>query len=830
LRVDLVTMPALRRPVLVAAVVLALVPAAAAADWPVYHLDASHTGNDTGEPAATTVANDWNTTVVGQVYAEPLVVGNTVLVSTEDNNVYGLDAATGAILWSNTSLGAPVSSGLPCGNINPVGITGTPVVDMATATMYVVATLANPSVHNELYAININNGAIAWHETIAPTGFDALTQGQRGALALANGRVYIPFGGRYGDCGPYSGWVVAALASGPGSVLSFSLPNGPAGGGIWAPGGLTADNSGNIYAATGNTSCGATCNPFDYGESVLKLSPTLSLVDYWAATDYASLNATDTDLGSVGPALLPGSPYIFQVGKAGDGYLINSNGMNGISNALFSAHACPGLTTDAAFGGTAYAAPYVYVPCSNGLVALNVTLTAPPSFAFAWQGPAVSNAGSPIVAGGVVWTIDPAGTLYGLDPTTGAQRYSFNIVGANHFATPAAGTGRLFVPAHTVIRAYSLAPMPRVTINPTSLAFDNRAQGTTSPAQSATITNSGSAPLTISNIAASGDFAQTNTCGTLPATLAVNANCTVNVTFTPIGSGTRTGAVTITDNASGSPHSLGLTGYSFAFKGAYTLEGWGGLHADGGSTSMTDSASWPGWKIARSGALLPAGGGGFVLDGYGGVHPFGSITNVSAAYFGWDIARDVAFLPSATATSPQGYTLDGWGGIHPFGGAPAVGGFGYWPNWDIAKRFAILSDGTGGYVLDGWGGLHPFAIGSNSMPPAITNFGYWPNWNIARDLALAPGSTRTNVAGVTLDGFGGVHPFGASGPVAGQTAYWANWDIARAVRYAQDSTVANPKGWTLDGWGGIHPFGGAPSIPMGGYWPNWDIATQLILA
>src|SRR5690349_21373397 len=130
-------MPAYRRLLLVGATALALLPASALADWPVYHLDPYHTGNDTAEPAATTVSNDWNTTVSGQVYAEPLVVGNTVLVATEQNNVYGLDAASGAILWSNTSLGAPVpQSMLPCGNINPVGITGTPVVDTATGLMY----------------------------------------------------------------------------------------------------------------------------------------------------------------------------------------------------------------------------------------------------------------------------------------------------------------------------------------------------------------------------------------------------------------------------------------------------------------------------------------------------------------------------------------------------------------------------------------------------------------------------------------------------------------------------------------------------------------------
>jgi Cysteine-rich secretory protein family len=261
------------------------------------------------------------------------------------------------------------------------------------------------------------------------------------------------------------------------------------------------------------------------------------------------------------------------------------------------------------------------------------------------------------------------------------------------------------------------------------------------------------------------------------------------------------------------------------FKALFTLDGWGGIHADGSTASMTSSGYWPNWKIARAVALLPDASGGFVLDGYGGIHQFGATQQVTSAYFGWDIARDIVFLPTATSANPQGYTLDGWGGIHAFGGAPATSGGGYWPNFDIAKRLVLLSDGTGGYILDGWGGLHRFAVGSNPMPPAITNFGYWPHWNIARDIALTPGSTANNVSGVTLDGFGGVHPFGSAAAVT-SAAYWRNWDIARSVRLSPQSTAAQPQGWTLDGYGGLHPFGGAPAVASGLY-VGQDLAVQL---
>jgi len=271
------------------------------------------------------------------------------------------------------------------------------------------------------------------------------------------------------------------------------------------------------------------------------------------------------------------------------------------------------------------------------------------------------------------------------------------------------------------------------------------------------------------------------------------------------------------------------------FTAMVTVDAFGGVHADGSSLVQGLSTEWPGWRIGQSAALLPDGTGGYLLDGFGGLHPFGSAGPVvtSGYWANWNIARDVAILPGSTATTAKGYVLDGFGGLHPFGGAPAATASGYWKNWDIAKRLAILSDGTGGYVLDGLGGLHPFSIGTNGMPPFITNNAYWVNWSIARDFTLTPGSTATALSGVTLDGFGGVHPFsGGSQSVAATpviTGYWGNWDIARAVTLSPTSTAAAPQGWVLDGYGGIHPFGGAPHVAAGAYWPNSDLAVNLLV-
>jgi outer membrane protein assembly factor BamB len=414
--------------------------------WPTYHLDNARSGNDVNEPAFNAVTTLWTSTALdGAIYAEPLVVGNTVYVATQGDTVYALDAGAGTVVWQ-TNIGTPVAgSSLPCGNIGTVGITSTPVIDTVNNVLYAVGMTTGPQ--DIMVAINLTNGAKLWSRNIDVPGLDPAIQGERGALALSGGYVYVPFGGRYGDCGSYHGWVVGAPTNGTSPLINKQV-TGP-GGGIWAPSGPAIDTAtGNVFVATGNTFTQAT---YDYGESVVKLSPSLALVDWFAPSNWAALNASDTDLGSVGPAILANG-WIFQVGKSGDGFLINQGSMGHVGPAAFSLNACPGQSADAAFGGTAYAAPYVYVPCTNGLVALNVNTGATPSFSVAWQG---AGGGPPIVAGGVVWTVDTAGTLYGLNPTTGATRFTLSLGSSTaHFATPSAGGGRIFVGADTRVVAF----------------------------------------------------------------------------------------------------------------------------------------------------------------------------------------------------------------------------------------------------------------------------------------------------------------------------------------------------------------------------------------
>ena len=272
--------------------------------------------------------------------------------------------------------------------------------------------------------------------------------------------------------------------------------------------------------------------------------------------------------------------------------------------------------------------------------------------------------------------------------------------------------------------------------------------------------------------------------------------------------------------------------YSHPFKGLYTLDAYGGVHAIA-SPPLAGSAYWAGWTIAHSAKASPTvAQTGFVLDGYGGLHPYGgpglTETSPSSGHYwpGWDIARDFAFLPDGSG----GFVLDGYGGLHPFrvnGNSAALQAQGspYW-GWDIARKVVIFPDGTGGYVLDGWGGIHPFGI--NAPPPAwasasLLGGSYWPGWDIARDVALAPGNGGHS--GYLLDGYGGIHPFHPNGdgstmpaPIAGP--YWGA-DLAGSLWFLPGSAVA---GYLMDDWGGIHSLGGAPALSNYDYWPNWKIA------
>lgn len=389
-------------------------------DWPTYHRDAQRSGYLADFPDPQRLTRAWTAQLDGAVYAEPLVVGGTIFAATEADTLYALSASTGQIAWQ-VHVGTPVSlKDLPCGNIDPLGITGTPVYDPASGLIFAVAELSDFS--HVLVGVDVHTGAVRVRRSVDPPGADARAHQQRGALALVNGYIYVPYGGLAGDCSDYHGWVVASATSGQGALLSYQVPTTREGG-IWTPPGPAVDAMGNIYVSVGNGA--ATSGAWDHSDSILRLSPQLQLQDGFAPTTWPRENAQDADLGSMGPVLLPDG-LIIADGKGGQAYLLRANALGGVGGQIQQMAFCD------AFGGAAVVGTTAFIPCTSGVREIQVTAQ---SFAPGWQAGSMIT-GSPIVGGHTVYAIDTSGTLYALNSADGTVRASADIGSVSRFATP----------------------------------------------------------------------------------------------------------------------------------------------------------------------------------------------------------------------------------------------------------------------------------------------------------------------------------------------------------------------------------------------------------
>ena len=411
-------------------------------DWTTYHHDNARTGFVEQAPDPHQLTRTWRVQLDGAVYAEPLVVGGRVIVATEGDSLYALDPSTGQVQW-RTTVGSPVpQSTLPCGDIDPLGITGTPVYDPATRLVFAVAEIQGPA--HILVGVDVATGQVRVRRSVDLPAMEPQVHQQRAALALFHNMVYIAYGGLDGDCGNYDGTVVASRTDGSGPLLSYQVPT-PREGGIWAPSGPAVDDAGHLYVAVGN---GATTQgEWDHSDSVLRLSPTLRLEDGFAPTRWAQDNATDADLGSMGPILLPGG-LIFADGKSGLGYLLHADALGGVGGQAQVKHIC------AAFGGAAALGSQLFVPCVDGLRQVLVGPGA--NLTLGWQASAQIS-GSPIVGGHTVYSLDPEGTLYALDAASGTVHAMLSVGATSRFATPTLSGTQVFVGTLTGVVAATIA-------------------------------------------------------------------------------------------------------------------------------------------------------------------------------------------------------------------------------------------------------------------------------------------------------------------------------------------------------------------------------------
>jgi Ricin-type beta-trefoil lectin domain-like/PQQ-like domain len=290
--------------------------------------------------------------VDGSVYAQPLYVSglsisggthNVVYVVTMEDSVYAFDADVNTTYWHDNFTGGnitpvPITDITGNNNLNihgDVGILSTPVIDLSSGTIYVLARTKNTSNNTHiqtLHALDITTGAEKFGGPVVipqVNGFSSLMQNQRPGLAEANGNIYICWGS-HEDITPYNGFIMAYNATTLAQTAFFNTTPGGSQGALWMAGQAPAiDNSGNLYVTTGNGDWNGTTK---WGETCLKLSPTLSVLDWATPANYASLNSGDTDFGAGGCLLLPGSSgypsssYVVTGGKEGKIFVLDKNG------------------------------------------------------------------------------------------------------------------------------------------------------------------------------------------------------------------------------------------------------------------------------------------------------------------------------------------------------------------------------------------------------------------------------------------------------------------------------------------------------------------------
>jgi len=478
-----------------------------------WHNDLAGTGQNQAETALTTSNVNQNSfgkkatyQLDDQSFTQPLFVSNVpfpgagshdaVYVATENNTVYAFDAkgqASGPF-WQKTltPAGAHVvdgnsTAGGQGGPITPnVGITGTPVIDGSSGTLYVVAVSQVNGVHrHQLHALDITTGnekfggPVDITASVPGTGagsnngqvsFDATLELQRSALTLVNGVVYIAWAS-YQDFGNYHGWVMGYDASTLKQVRVWNATPDGSKGGIWMSGApLTADSSGNLYLVVGNGSFDADKGGKDYGDSMVKLTPNgggFTISDYFTPFDQANLAATDFDLGSSGLTLLLNQGLGVNAGKAGKIYLVDLNSMGkfqsgsdsqivqSIGGALGTGPDDLDYSTAVYWNGNVY---YVgdmdtvkQFQLSNGKLSTSPIVSAH-SYGYPGANMSISSNGN---SNGILWVLEASGknVLHAYDATdVGTELYNSTQAGgrdlfgtAVRFTVPTIVNGRVYV-------------------------------------------------------------------------------------------------------------------------------------------------------------------------------------------------------------------------------------------------------------------------------------------------------------------------------------------------------------------------------------------------
>jgi hypothetical protein len=450
----------------------------------------------------------FDTSVSGQVYGQPLVVGNTVIVATENDMVYGINKTTGAVSWQHSVGTAEPSTVIGCGDINPsYGVSSTPVIDPASGIVYLTARTwdgSNPtSATWRVFAFNATSGTLqpGWPITIGGTAsndpgspFDPTVENQRTGLLLLQGRVFFGFGSMC-DLGGYKGWI-ADISTGTGALSLWTAETGSnVEGGVWQAGGRLASDGTSIFASTGNgsfpTPGPGTTSQGALGESTLRLTVdsngNLQEADRFTPYNAASLSNADLDLGSGGPVLLPtdfgnvpNHPNLLVQPSKTSLYLLDADDLGGMAGPQGPDNVVSELPQQSDWGHAAVwpgDGGYFYLndvtpsptETAGPLTAYQVTPTGQLKVAgtskeqFAWpSGPPVITSNGTTSGSATLWAIDRNGFLraYNPVPVNGTLQllWSAPLDGSpTKFSVPAADGTNIFVGTSGHLLAFSAA-------------------------------------------------------------------------------------------------------------------------------------------------------------------------------------------------------------------------------------------------------------------------------------------------------------------------------------------------------------------------------------
>jgi hypothetical protein len=660
--------------------------------WPVYHHDLAGSGNDPTSTNLSPATAAWTSAVLdGEIYGEPLLDAGRVIVATENDTIDELAANTGAVLWS-THVGTAVPNGtLPCGDISPtVGITGTPVIDAGRGEVFAVTDeVAGASAQHFLVGLDLYTGAVLLHQPIVLAGSDQLAELQRTGLSLDNGNVIAGFGGNYGDCGNYHGWITS-IPEGGGAQQSFEVASaaGDREGAVWMGGAApVVDGQGNIWVTTGNSAFTSSGNTYDTSDAVLEISPSMQVVQFFAPSTWFSDNGSDLDF-STSPALVAANGLVFAAGKSHIGYLLSQSHLGGIGGQLQSLGSFCSGDVD---GGAAVSGTTVYEPCGSGVVA--VSTASGNSASVLWH-TNTGAGGPPIVAGGLVWSIGGS-TLYGLDPNTGNMVQQFALGSEpNHFPTPAVADGLLLAPSSNQVHAFvgpaglpPAPPPPPVRAGYWTTASDGGvfafggagfagslgALHLVAPVVGMTATSDGGGYWLVSSDGGVFAFGDAGYSGSMGGNALVKPM--VGMAAAPNGDGYWL---------------VASDGGVFSFGGAKYYGSMGGRALDKPVVGMAATADGGGyWLVASDGGVFAFGDARFA-GSMGGRHLDQPVVAMDAALGGgyWMVASD--------------------GGIFAFGGAPFFGSMGGRPLNRPVVAMTPTSSGQGYWMVASDGGIFAF--------------------------------------------------------------------------------------------------------------------------